>query len=264
MNRKSRQPWALALVVALAGAMLAIAPPQARAADQQDVAAAVKAKLNKSQYKDVQVTADPNGVVTLSGTVPLYEFKEDADKIAHRVKGVSAVRNEIQAGGAEVSDAEIEKKLGPEIAYSREGYGNLFDAILLHVQNGVVTLSGQTHDYPDRDAAVALAATTPGVREVIDDIQVDPPSPMDDQIRMAVARSIYGFPSMNKYAINPVRPIRIVVDNGNVQLYGVVDSEADKNTAYIRAEAVPGVFSVKNYIQVAGQNNEGQGAGKEK
>ena len=76
---------------------------------------------------------------------------------------------------------------------------------------------------------------------------------MDDQIRMEVARAVYGYPTLNKYAIDPAKPIRISVQNGHVELYGMVDSQADKETAYIRANGVPGVFSVKNYLQVAGQ-----------
>jgi hypothetical protein len=79
---------------------------------------------------------------------------------------------------------------------------------------------------------------------------------MDDQTRLQVARAIYGYPSLNKYAIDPAKPIRISVQNGHVELYGVVDSEADKNTAGIRANGVPGIFSVKNYLQVANQPEE--------
>jgi osmotically-inducible protein OsmY len=75
---------------------------------------------------------------------------------------------------------------------------------------------------------------------------------------MAVARAVYGYPSLNKYAIDPVKPIRISVQNGHVELYGMVDSEGDKETAFIRANGVPGIFSVKNYLQVAGQPTEAQ------
>jgi hypothetical protein len=81
---------------------------------------------------------------------------------------------------------------------------------------------------------------------------------MDDQTRMAVARAVYGLPALNKYAIDPAKTIRISVQNGHVELYGVVDTEADKDMAFIRANAVPGVFSVKNYLQVANQPSEGQ------
>jgi osmotically-inducible protein OsmY len=96
------------------------------------------------------------------------------------------------------------------------------------------------------------------VKDVVDEIEVDPTSIMDDQTRMAVARAIYGYPTLNRYSIDPAKPIRISVQNGNVSLYGVVDSKADKDTAYIRANGVPGVFSVKNYLQVAGQPGESE------
>lgn len=245
----------------LAGVVLAFSPaPRAAAQNNGNVTNAVEAKLNKPQFKNVAVTVGPHGTATLTGTVALAEFKEDADRIVHRVKGVKAVDNEIRVGGKPVSDAEIMKKLGPQIAYSRTGWGGLvFDAILVHVQNGVVTLSGHVKDYPDRDAAVGLAASTPGVQQVIDNIQVDPPSPMDWQIRMQMARAIYGYPPLNKYAINPVRPIRITVQNGHVELYGTVDSAQDRQLVMARASTVPGVFDIKDYIQVGTQgNNEKQ------
>lgn len=243
---------AMVLAIAVAASTMALAPT-AHAADRQDVAAAVRSKLDGSQFKNVRVTADANGDVTLTGTVNLYEYKADADKKTHKVKGVTAVRNDIEVGGPSMTDDQIEKKLGPALAYNRIGYGNVFDAILLHVQNGVVTLSGHVHSYPNRDAAVAEAQTTPGVKEVIDNIQVDPLSPMDNRIRMSVAQSIYGFPPLQRYAINPVRPIRISVQNGHVALYGTVNNQQDKQFAYMRASAVPGVFSVENYITVEGQ-----------
>jgi osmotically-inducible protein OsmY len=75
---------------------------------------------------------------------------------------------------------------------------------------------------------------------------------------MAVARAVYGYPSLNKYAIDPAKSIRISVQNGHVELYGVVDTQADKETASLRANGVPGVFDVKNYLQVANQPSESQ------
>jgi len=228
------------------------------AADQPDVTAAVHAKLNKSQYKDVQVSVDANGVATLSGTVADYEYKADADKTVHKIKGVSAVRNDIQVAGPSVSDSELQKKLLEKLSYVSIGYGNTFDAITLDVHDGVVTLGGHAHDYPNRDSALAVVSTMAGVKDVVDNIEVDPVSPMDDGIRVAVARAVYGYPSLNRYAIDPAKPIRISVQNGHVELYGVVDSQSDKDTANIRANTVPGVFSVENHLQVAGQPSEKQ------
>ena len=259
------KPKAALTAVVLAGALLSL--PQvslaavgisgrpALAQDDSGTAADVQAKLNKSQFKDVKVTVQ-NGVATLSGSVELYEYKMDADRRTHKVKGVSAVRNEIEVAGPAVSDQELQSKLGEKLAYDRVGYGNAFNSISLGVQNGVVTLSGHARTYVDRDSALALVSTYPGVKEVVNEIEVDPTSIIDDQIRLAVARAVYGYPTLNKYAINPEKPIRISVQNGHVELAGVVDTQADKDTAYIRANGVPGVFSVKNELAVANQPTE--------
>src|SRR5580692_10528634 len=239
---------------AMTGGSAAIA---GRAQEQSDAVTAAKGKLNKSQFKDVQVNVDSNGIATLSGSVDLFEHKADAEKRVSKTKGVTAVRNEIKVAGPTVSDQDLQNKLGEKLAYDRVGYGTTpFNAISLKVENGIVTLGGHAYGYTDRDSALSLVSTYPGVKDVVNEIQVDPTSILDDQARLQVARAIYGFPSLNKYAIDPAKPIRISVQNGQVELYGTVDSQSDKDTAYIRANAVPGVFGVKNYLQVANQSSE--------
>ncbi len=209
--------------------------------------------LKKSQFKNVKASVQ-NGIVTLTGTVDVYDQKADVDKRAHRVKNVKGVENEVEVAGPEIPDGQLQDKLVRAIQYDRVGYGTTaFNAIGVSVQNGVVTLSGTAYGPVDADSAVAVAANTKGVKDVINDIQVDPVSPMDDRIRMATYRSVYGFPSLNKYAIDPGKPIRISVRNGNVTLYGVVMNQGDKDAAGIRANSVPGVFHVTNNLQVAGQ-----------
>ena len=203
------------------------------------------------------MSADSNGIATLTGTVDLFEYKVDADKRVHKVKGIKGVRNEIEVAGPSVPDQELLKKLQEKLTYDRVGYGtNAFNAITVNVQSGAVTLGGHAYSDVDKDSALALVSTFPGVKDVSDEIEVDPTLIMDDQIRLAVARAVYGYPTLNKYAIDPAKPIRISVRNGNVELYGTVDSKADKDTANIRANGVSGVFSVKNYLQVAGQPME--------
>jgi len=244
----------------LACAILAL-PQTSHAAglgQQGDTATAVKSKLGKSQFKDVQVSVDANGIATLTGTVDLYEYKMNADKTAHKVKGVVAVRNDIQVGGPVIPDEQLQKQLSERLTYDRVGYGNAFVAIGVTVHNGVATLSGHARWDPDKDSALALVSTTPGIKDVVDEVEVDPVSPFDDRIRMQVAQAVYGSPSLNRYAIDPAKPIRISVQNGNVELYGVVDSQADKDVANIRANGVPGVFSVKNYLRVANESTEKQ------
>ncbi len=264
VKKTTRTTQIALLAAALAGGLLglpqgAVAAPgavaAAAAADDTGTAGNVQAKLNKSQFKDVKVTVE-NGVATLSGTVDLYEYKADADKRVHKAKGVTAVRNDIQVAGPDVSDQQLQTKLVEKLSYDQVGYWNVFNAISVNVQNGVATLAGHALDYPARDSALALASTYPGVKDVVDEIQVDPPSPMDNGIRLAEYRAIYGYPSLNKYAIDPAKTIRISVQNGHVELDGIVDTQADKDTANIRANGVADVFSVKNNLQVANQTNE--------
>jgi hyperosmotically inducible protein len=225
--------------------------------DENKVTQDIKHKLDGKQFQNVQVSVDNNGIAILSGSVDLYEYKAEADKKVHKVHGVKAVNNQIEVAGQTVSDQELNEKILKKLATDRVGYGtNAFNAITVSVHNGEVTLGGHAYGYPDKDSAVAVVSTMPGVKDLNDEIQVDPPSPMDDEIRLRVARAVYGFPSLNKYAINPANPIRISVQGGHVTLYGVVDSKADKDIAYMQANQVPGVFSVQNNLQVAGQQGE--------
>jgi osmotically-inducible protein OsmY len=208
--------------------------------------------LKRSQFKDVKANVQ-NGIVTLTGTVDVYSQKEDLDKRVHRTKNIKGVENEVEGGGPEVPDAQLQDKLVKAISYDRVGYGTTpFNAISINVQNGVVTLGGSAYGPVDADSAVAVASNMKGVKDVVNEIKVDPVSPMDDRIRRAVYRAVYGFPSLNKYAIDPAQPIRIAVQNGNVTLLGVVINQGDKDAAGIRANSVPGVFSVTNNLQVAG------------
>lgn len=227
------------------------------AQSQQDNVSArdAEARLNKSQFNNVKVTVD-NGIATLTGSVTLYEYKADAEKRSNKAKGVSAVRNLIEVGGPSVPDKTLQSDLVEKLSYDRVGFGNVFNAVSVGVDNGVVTVGGHARTYVDRDSALALIATTPGVKDILGEIDVDPVSLMDDRIRLAEWRAIYGYPSLKKYAIDPAKPIRISVQNGNVALYGMVDSQADKDVANLRASGVPGVFSVKNYLQVANQPSE--------
>lgn len=238
----------LAVVLSLGGTGGALAQSSADAQIQADIAKA----LNNKKFSDVK-TAVQDGMVTLTGTVDLYSAKEDADKKVHHRKNVKGVQNLITVAGPVVEDTTLRNKLGEKLAYDRVGYGTTaFNALTIGVQDGVVTLGGVAYGPNDKDSALSLVENYPGVKDVVDNIDVAPPSPMDDRIRIAEARAIYGYPSLNKYSIDPAKPIRITVVSGNVTLSGVVDTQADKDTAGIRANGVAGVFKVVNNLQVAG------------
>ena len=242
----------LSMVLMLGGVRMGSAQASGAANNDSAIQADVMKALDNKQFKDVKVSVQ-DGVVTLSGTVDLYSAKENADSKAHHRKNVKAVQNMIEVGGPVVEDVRLRNKLAEKLAYDRVGYGTTaFNALTIGVQNGVVTLGGVAYGPTDKDSALSLVANYPGVKDVIDNIEVAPVSPNDDRIRLAEARAIYGATQLNKYAMDPAQPIRITVVNGNVTLSGVVDSQTDKDVANIKANGVPGVFKVINNLQVAG------------
>jgi hyperosmotically inducible protein len=213
---------------------------------QQDLQ---KQLQGKKDLKDVTGNVDDQ-IVTLEGKVRLYIDKVNLEKRIKKIKNVEAVKNHVTVDST-APDSEIQDKLSSKLRYDRVGYGNVFNALGLQVKDGVVTLSGNVHDYPSRDSAVALAETMPGVKDVIDNIDVAPTSNFDDDLRYRLYRAIYGDTVLSRYAMDPQKPIRIVVDNGHVTLYGVVNSTLDKQLAGTRANGVSGVFSVDNQLVVA-------------
>jgi hyperosmotically inducible periplasmic protein len=226
-----------------------------QAADSQIEADAHKALDNK-RFQGVSVAVH-DGEVMLSGKVDLYADKEDADRRVHHVHRVKGVDNDIEvAGGGQASpasDMALRDKLAKQLSYDRVGYGTTaFNSINIAVLDGVVTLGGTVYGPTDKDSALSLVRNTRGVRDVVDNLEVAPVSPMDDRLRLELARAVYGAPQLNKYALDPAKPIRITVVNGHVTLTGVVDNKMDKDVAGIRANSVPGIFSVSNSLQVAG------------
>ncbi|MEA3008074.1 MAG: hyperosmotically inducible periplasmic protein, partial [Acidobacteriaceae bacterium] len=129
-------------------------------------------------------------------------------------------------------------------------YFGVFDYIAFQVKGDTVTLLGEVTRPTLKSDAENVVKHIEGVQRVINNIEVLPPSPMDDQLRLALYRAIYGYPALEKYALGVQKPIRIIVKNGRVTLEGVVDSETDKNLVTVRANSVPGVFSVTNNLRV--------------
>jgi hyperosmotically inducible protein len=131
---------------------------------------------------------------------------------------------------------------------------SVFDNLAFQVEGDKVTLIGQVTRPTLKSDAEAAVKSIEGVASVVNNIEVLPVSPMDDQLRRAVFRAIYGEAGLQRYAIQAVPSIHIVVKNGNVTLEGVVDNEMDKNLANLRASQVPNAFSVKNNLVVAGNS----------
>ncbi|MBL8213987.1 MAG: BON domain-containing protein [Bryobacterales bacterium] len=129
-------------------------------------------------------------------------------------------------------------------------YYGVFDNLSYRVEGGTVTLLGQVTRPTLKSSAENVVKDIEGVAQVDNQIKVLPLSPNDDRLRLAVYRAVYGQTALNRYALQAVPPIHIIVDNGKVTLEGVVANEGDKNIANIQANGVPGVFSVVNNLRV--------------
>jgi hyperosmotically inducible protein len=127
---------------------------------------------------------------------------------------------------------------------------NVFDNLAYKVDGYNVTLMGQVTTPSLKSDAESAVKRIEGVEKVDNQIEVLPPSPMDDQIRRRLYRAIYGYSPLQRYALPVVKPIRIIVKGGRVTLEGVVDNQGDKNMAGIRASGVSGTFSVTNNLVV--------------
>jgi hyperosmotically inducible protein len=240
----------LAVTVALLLVLTMTAMADTGRYDQQIQQALSHQVQGKKQLRSVNSTVE-DGIVTLTGTVDLYRDKLDAGKKAKKINHVTGVRNNVTVAGVSVSDALLQQKLTRKLAYDRVGYfDNTFNYVGLQVKDGVVTLSGDTLWGPPKDSALALVASTPGVKDVVDEVTVLPASIFDDSLRARTARAIYGDSVLGRYGSDPAHPIRIVVDNGHVTLYGTVENTMDRNIAGIRANGVPGAFSVENKLVV--------------
>jgi len=130
-------------------------------------------------------------------------------------------------------------------------YYSVFDNLAYKVEGDKVILMGQVARPTLKSDAGNVVKSIEGVRSVENQIEVLPTSPMDDQLRRALYRAIYGESGLFRYGVASVPSIHIIVKNGHVTLEGVVDNEADKNMAGLRANGVPNVFSVQNNLVVA-------------
>jgi hyperosmotically inducible periplasmic protein len=233
----------LFLAVGLLSATL-VAETTAAARYDNQIQTAVTLKLaEKKQFRDVQSNME-DGIVILTGTVDLYQRKLDAAKLARKTANAQGVRNLITVAGPNVPHEQLEQKLDRKLTYVRVGYDNVFDYFALGVKVGVVTVEGEDRTGIGRDEALADIANMPGVKDVIANISVEPVSRFDEGLRLRAARAIYRDPVLSRYAIDPSQPIRIIVENGHVTLYGPVNSAMDKTVAGLRAGQVFGAFSV--------------------
>src|ERR1017187_907214 len=183
------------------------------------------------------------GALTLAaflGVVPLQAQKS-------KDKGGTAVHS-----GASAQD-RIPREVRHELVMLP--YYGVFDNLAYRVDGSSVTLLGQVTRPALKNDAGNVVKGIEGVERVDNKIEVLPPSPIDDGIRRAEYGAIYGHPGLDRYAMQAVPPIHIIVANGKVTLEGVVATQSDKDLAGIRANGVSGVFSVANNLRLDSDKN---------
>ena len=216
-----------------------------------EITAGVQSRLyNAGIFKrgevNVQVT---KGVATLTGTVDSYGQELRAVRAARHQHGVNSVVNNIQVRAEDVSPQQILEKARHQVLLYP--YYTIFDNITLSTQGNQLTVAGQvTQPYKKSDLGNILADIR-GVTNLKNDIQVLPVSSYDDHIRLAIARRIYGDPGFFNYGNQANPPIHIVVDNGNVALEGVVNSNVDRQRAEFDARFATTYFGLKNNLRIA-------------
>jgi hyperosmotically inducible protein len=190
-------------------------------------------------------------------TVPAWEILEQGEtamksKLLVVVVTLSSLATLGSTQNRDQPSAKAQERITKEVRHEllMLPYFGVFDNIAFRVDGYAVTLQGQVTRPTTKSDAENVVKHIEGVEKVENQIEVLPPSPMDDRLRLQLYRAIYGFPALEKYALGVQKPIRIIVKSGHVTLEGVVDNEGDKNLAGIRANGVPGIFSVDNNLRV--------------
>jgi osmotically-inducible protein OsmY len=149
-------------------------------------------------------------------------------------------------------NAAFEQRLSGEVRHQLAMIPQftVFDNLAYRVDGRTVVLYGQVRNAVIKDVAEKSVKRLEGVERVENKIEILPASFNDDRIRRQVARAMFRDARLSNYAIQPVPPIHIIVKNGHVNLEGVVRTQSDKDDAFIRANGVPGVFSVQNNLKV--------------
>lgn len=153
---------------------------------------------------------------------------------------------------AQAPSPKLEERITREVRHELVmlPYYGVFDNLAYRVVGTKVTLLGQVTRPTLRSDAENVVKNIEGVETVSNEIEVLPLSPNDDRIRRAAYRAIYSRSQLQRYQLNAVPPIHIIVKNGNITLEGVVANEGDKNVAGIAAKGVHGAFAVNNNLRV--------------
>jgi hyperosmotically inducible protein len=251
--------WMLKRRVALSGvlgALLLAAPAMASDADLQKRVEDRLARAGLEERGDVQVSVR-DGVVTLEGFTLTVDARRDAERAAGKESKRVESRLVVRPSEA-VPDAQLGKKVADAIL-SEPRYG-VFDSVAVAVGDGVVVLQGSVRQPWLKDSFDRRVADIEGVREIRNEIRIAPTSIYDDRLRLQLYRQIYGDDMFVRYSNWANPPIRIVVENGNVTLTGIVNSPVEQTRLGMIARGTL-AFKVTNAVEVESERTK-EPAGK--
>ncbi|HZU41074.1 MAG TPA: BON domain-containing protein [Terriglobales bacterium] len=179
---------------------------------------------------------------------------------ANTSNNIPGPTHEVNPAAAQANEDRITREVRHELLMLP--YYSVFDDLEYSVQGNTVYLKGLVVNPETKSDAEGAVKHIEGVSKVVNDIQIAPPFPADDQIRMREYRAIYGSDGLYRYGMAAVPAIHIIVDRGHVTLKGVVDNQMDKQLVDTRANSVPGVFSVKDDLVVANNQKNSTSAKK--
>ena len=154
----------------------------------------------------------------------------------------------------QTTDSSLERSVRHELVTLP--FYSIFDNFAFTVDGSKVTLYGQVHRPSLKKSAERVVARLEGVTSVDNQIEILPTSFHDDRIRLAVARTLFSHPVLNRYGLQAVPPIHIIVKNGDVTLEGVVAQKLEKTVASLVTNSIPGIFSVTNNLRVENLETE--------
>ena len=238
-------------VLGVLGAFALAAPALASDADLQRRVEDRLSKARLAERGDVKVSVK-DGVVALDGFALTVDARRDAEKAAgkesKRVESRLVVRPE-----EAVSDAKVQERVADAIL--REPRYGVFDSVGVAVQDGVVVLQGSVYQPWLKDSLDRRVADVAGVRDIKNEIRIAPTSGYDDRLRAQLYRRIYGDDMFVRYSNWANPPIRIVVENGNVTLTGVVNSAVEQvRLGMIARDTL--AFKVKNAVEVESERTK--------
>jgi len=249
-----RKGFSIGICLALVSLLLFLAPAAGRAdvaPTNAEMTAGVQSRLYKAgifEHGSVNVQVK-NGVATLTGTVDSYGQELRAVRAARHQNGVIGVVDNIQVSAEDISPQQILKKA--RHAVLMYPFYTIFDHIAFSTEGNRLIVDGEvTQPYKKSDLGRILAGIR-GVTYVKNNLQVLPLSTFDDHIREEIADRIYGDPAFANYGNQANPPIHIIVDNGQVTLYGAVNSKVDRQEAGIDARFAATYFNLKNNLRVA-------------